>query len=124
MRHYMQKKWIPVAIMVAGILYYLLDPVTQGHWLPHCRVRQLTGYACPGCGAQRALHALLHGRVVEAAGYNLLLAIYTFGLLLYMVSGLHPCLHAVRRLLAHRFTLTLAFCLVPLWWVVRNVLGL
>ena len=31
-----------------------------------------TGRHCPGCGILRATHALLHGRIAEAASLNLL----------------------------------------------------
>ena len=30
----------------------------------------LTGWDCPACGGQRALHSLLHGRVGEALHFN------------------------------------------------------
>lgn len=35
-----------------------------------CPLRSLTGLACPFCGGLRAAHALAHGDVVAAAGYN------------------------------------------------------
>jgi len=31
----------------------------------------LTGLHCPGCGSLRAIHSMLHGRFVAAAGFNL-----------------------------------------------------
>lgn len=36
-------------------------------------MHQLTGLWCPGCGSQRALHALLHGHVGTAIGLNVLM---------------------------------------------------
>lgn len=38
-----------------------------------CPLLSLTGIACPLCGGTRAAHALAHGEVLDAAGYNLLL---------------------------------------------------
>jgi hypothetical protein len=53
-------------------LYFRLNPA---HYpFPRCPVNWLTGLHCPGCGTQRALHALLHGRLAEAVGFNLLAA--------------------------------------------------
>ncbi len=37
----------------------------------------LTGCYCPGCGSLRALHQLLHGRLVVALGLNPLMVIST-----------------------------------------------
>ncbi len=42
-------------------------------WLPACPFHQLTGWLCPGCGATRALFALLHGHLHTAWAANPLL---------------------------------------------------
>lgn len=65
--------------LVAGVaalagLVYLFDPSTHAFY-PVCRFHEWTGWNCPGCGATRALHALLHGRVVEAMHDNILLTL-------------------------------------------------
>lgn len=36
-----------------------------------CPWHQWTGWYCPGCGGQRALHALVHGHVLDAMSLNL-----------------------------------------------------
>jgi hypothetical protein len=46
------------------------DP-TQSR-LPLCGFYALTGLHCPGCGATRATHELLHGRLLSALHYNAL----------------------------------------------------
>ncbi|MCC3156317.1 DUF2752 domain-containing protein [Hymenobacter sp. 15J16-1T3B] len=56
------------------VVYYRLDP--SHYFYPRCLLHWATGLHCPGCGTQRALHALLHGRWAEAAGHNLLAALY------------------------------------------------
>ncbi len=58
------------------------NPSTAG-FFPVCPLYALTGLACPGCGMTRGLHALLHGDVLGALDYNLLLPgiLFFFGYL-------------------------------------------
>lgn len=60
-----------VAAGVAGFAGYVavVDPNQPGHY-PTCPFLALTGYYCPGCGTLRAIHALTHGHLAEAAGHN------------------------------------------------------
>jgi len=44
-----------------GLVIYFFDP-SQNPFYPGCAFHRLTGWNCPGCGATRALYALLHGR--------------------------------------------------------------
>ena len=55
-----------------GIFLYLYSPEATGYY-PRCPFHFLTGLNCPGCGSLRALHAVLHGRLVEAFCCNPLL---------------------------------------------------
>ena len=57
------------ALAVAlGILYAF--PPAEVWFYPPCVFHTFTGWLCPGCGATRALHELLHGRFVEALALN------------------------------------------------------
>jgi hypothetical protein len=58
--------------MPAALVYlYAFEP---GGAMPYppCWFHALTGLHCPGCGATRCLHALLHGELVQAAAFNVL----------------------------------------------------
>ncbi|RRD80152.1 DUF2752 domain-containing protein [Alloprevotella sp. OH1205_COT-284] len=112
---------LPVAVLVAGSLYYLYDP-ELGAWFPQCHLRTWTGYSCPTCGAQRALHDLLHGHVAEAVAHNLLLPVAVVLLLLYVGSGRWERLAPLRKMLQSRVALVLYGVCVLLWWVLRNIL--
>jgi hypothetical protein len=49
-----------MAILGALAFVYFFNPSTNGFY-PICQFHKLTGLNCPGCGATRALYALLHG---------------------------------------------------------------
>lgn len=57
-----------VAVLV-GLLWWF-DPAEMN--LPLCTFHAMTGWNCPGCGATRATHELLHGRLLAAWHYNAL----------------------------------------------------
>jgi hypothetical protein len=58
-------------LLLGTLAYFYLRPPVAGGYLP-CLFHQWTGWQCPGCGSQRALHALLHGHVVDAVSQNAL----------------------------------------------------
>ena len=51
---------------VGALLLYSFDPSAPNNYFPRCPSYWLLGVYCPGCGITRALHALLHGDVVQA----------------------------------------------------------
>ncbi len=58
------------ACATASAYVYAVDPAQGGY--PSCFLYRTTGIYCAGCGATRAFHALLHGRLAEALHDNLL----------------------------------------------------
>ena len=63
------------ATAVSAVAYF--NPVTAG-FFPQCPLHQLTGLNCPGCGLTRGFHALFHGDILGALGYNALIPFYVF----------------------------------------------
>jgi hypothetical protein len=61
---------LPVAAAGAAVLFRF-DPMRVDFY-PRCPLFLLTGLYCPGCGALRAGHALLHGDLAAALGFNVL----------------------------------------------------
>ena len=53
---------------------YRFNPL-EVHFYPRCPLFVMTGIYCPGCGALRAGHALLHGHLLTALDYNALLVV-------------------------------------------------
>lgn len=68
-------------IAVLVLIYYQFDPAKNSLFLS-CPLKSVTGYDCPGCGSQRAFHALLHFRFGEAFRYN---PLFVVGLILLVV---------------------------------------
>jgi Protein of unknown function (DUF2752) len=60
-----------VVVLVTATVFFF-DPATH-RFFPGCTFHQLTGLNCPGCGATRSLHALLHGNFFAALRDNALL---------------------------------------------------
>jgi len=109
------------ALLVFGIIYYALDP-SQSGMFPRCTFLTLTGYKCPGCGSQRAIHALLHGDVVGAFKYN--------ALLLISIPWIALCLYAETQRIRNPRLYTrinapqlmwFFLATVLLWWLLRNI---
>ena len=55
----------------AASIVFFFDPAEYGLY-PACLFHQVTGLNCPGCGGTRALHALMHGHIADAARFNVL----------------------------------------------------
>lgn len=69
---YLNTYKFPIIALVALCIctvYYFVNP-SQYILVPKCPVKLLTTLDCPGCGFQRALHAVLHGNFIEAIRYN------------------------------------------------------
>jgi hypothetical protein len=60
--------------LVLLLIYGLINP-TSSQFFPKCPVKSLTHYDCPGCGSQRAVHALLNFEFREAFRQNALLVL-------------------------------------------------
>ncbi|WP_158534960.1 DUF2752 domain-containing protein [Mucilaginibacter hurinus] len=104
------------------MVYYLFNP-SEHSFFPKCPFRVLTGFDCPGCGSQRAAHALLHADVVGAIGHNLLLVISMPLLVVhwgYKIASLIKKQKLQWPLLYHRATPKVVFVIVVAFWIIRN----
>jgi hypothetical protein len=54
--------------ILAAVLFWF-DPSRYGFY-PVCAFHRTTGLLCPGCGASRAVHELLHGNLIAAMHFN------------------------------------------------------
>jgi hypothetical protein len=73
---------IACAALGGAVMLYRFPP-EQYNFYPQCPVFRYLHVYCPGCGATRALAALLHGRIAEALHYNALVVMLVPILLSY-----------------------------------------
>ena len=92
-----------LAFVAVGILLWHVDPNQVGNPLPPCPFHWLTGLYCPGCGATRALHALLHGNFPKAFSMN---PVFVLALPVVLLLILHHAAKLPAKLivLAHFFS--------------------
>jgi hypothetical protein len=91
--------------------------------MPACLLFVTTGFACSGCGLTRGFHALLHGDISAALGYNALLPLFILVFGFFYVSLF---LVAVRGYAFPRWTLSLPAVygflgLLLLFGIIRNI---
>ena len=101
-----------IAIVVYLTLY---DPASSP--APQCIFLRLTGWQCPGCGTQRAIHALMHGDVAAAWHFNAALFV--------AVPLIVVCFAArgrLRRIVDNPLFYVAVAAATVTWWIGRNVL--
>lgn len=113
--------FVTVIFMVgAGWYYYTYDP-SDGAGL-ECTFKLITGYDCPGCGSQRALHAFLHGDIHKAWSFNPMIffaiPIAVYYLILETGRRHWPRLHATS---VHPLIIIVLFIAVIAYWIGRNI---
>lgn len=67
----------PLAVAALAVAVLLRFPPGQYTFYPQCPIYRYLHLQCPGCGATRALAALLHGHVAEALRLNALTTLLT-----------------------------------------------
>lgn len=104
-------------------IYFVVDPMKYALF-PECPFYALTGLYCPGCGTQRAIHAILHGQVFEALGYNLL-ACMALPFILYSAAIMLLNTFYKKKITQNLFYKTwfihIILLFVVLFWILRNL---
>ncbi|HUR32112.1 MAG TPA: DUF2752 domain-containing protein [Saprospiraceae bacterium] len=111
--------WLLGGIVII-VLYGLYDPARYP--FPPCPFRTLTGFMCPGCGSQRAIHQVLHGHFVESFRLNaLFLPGILYGLIGFVVSNFYPVAWpGIRERFYGLNAAYFALGIIIIFWVVRN----
>lgn len=114
-----------IAVVIVGAVLFLFNPAETGVF-PRCPFLMLTGYECPGCGSQRAIHALLHGDIIRAWDYNPLLVIAVPYIILGFIAELSfrrsRLMRTVRDRLYSGRAVWIVLTVIIIYWIGRNVL--
>ena len=121
-----QNPWIWGIGLSVLVLIGLFDPAQYGIF-PSCPFRWLTGWKCPGCGSQRALHHLLHFEWGQAFWHNPLLVVS----LPYILAGFafdsfdirNERLLQIRRTLFGYRAILIVAGIVILFWIGMNLVS-
>jgi hypothetical protein len=111
-----------VGVLVAAALW-MFNPAEAGFFW-RCPFNALTGWYCPGCGGQRALHLLLHGRFLEALHLNALAVLVFAPVAAYAYLGVVLRALDVAELPVPSITprhLTAFFFVVAAYGILRNL---
>lgn len=111
-----------LAVAAAVAVVGLVDPNQPGTY-PTCPFLALTGRYCPGCGALRAVHALVHGRLLQAVDLNALLVLVGLPVLAALFAGWTWRMYSgrPRSTLAPPQWLWAFTALVLAFWLLRNL---
>ena len=113
---------ISIFILAAGavlLLYFFVEPKNGN--LPKCIFHELTGLYCPGCGAQRSLHALLNGHLLTAIDYNLLFILILPLIIYFVIAFILDKKHPVSSFI-YKSGFSVAVVIVVIsFWILRNL---
>ena len=115
---------LTVVLLGGGfLLYYFYNPSNNSLFLP-CPFKLISGYNCPGCGSQRAIHQLLHGNLISAFKLNPLMVVSLplifYGLGTRAYNYIFESSHRVKIFYSNLFIYSY-FSIAVIYWVLRNL---
>lgn len=110
-----------LAVAGLAVVYAVFDPA-DGGFFPRCMFKTLTGLDCPGCGSQRAVHALLNGDIAAAWHFNALFLLEIPLLALLIFTGLFPGRYPrLNRLLDSQGFILIILAVIVIFTILRNL---
>jgi len=111
-----------LALSLLTYLYFKYDPINN-LLFPKCPLHATTGIYCPGCGSQRATHALLHFDIIGVFKSNILF------LPALLLVGYHYVLKTMNHFIGTTYSSILdrpnapliTLAIVVFYWIARNL---
>ena len=110
-------------LVAALFLFFIFDPETHP-FFPQCPFLLATGFECPGCGSQRAIHHLMHLNIMAALKQNgfmvLALPYISMGVYLEYLGGKrrHP---ALEKIFFGKWSALAVLIGIVAFWIGRNL---
>ena len=121
-----QRILIAVASFVAVtaiVLFFYIDPNVYP-FFPKCPFLVITGFECPGCGSQRAIHQLLHFNISGAFSHNPLVVIYgpyiLLGVYLEYLGGKNK-FPKIQKFFFGKIAALVILIMIMGFWIARNI---
>lgn len=120
------KRIINIGLLIGftglAVLFFALDPARHDLF-PRCLFNSITGYYCPGCGSQRAIHSLLHLNFAGVVSHNFL---FLPAILLIIYHYSFPILNRffnwkLPNIFYFKNTPWIILSVVILFWIFRNI---
>lgn len=115
-----------VVVVITGIILLLtyyrnIDPMGGG-FSPKCMFHSLTGWDCPGCGSQRAFHAIANGHWSEAWHFNpfVFFAVPVAAAYIIIESG-RNLWQRLHKMVCNIWIVGAIFILALGWGIIRNL---
>jgi len=120
-------KWgVSIIILSIIVVLYRKYSPENSKFFPKCPFWLLTGWQCPGCGSQRAIHCLLNFDILQAMKQNVLVVLLFPYLVLYTMIDLikQPSERVLRwrSILFGSVAIYVVFALIVLFWIIRNLI--
>lgn len=113
---------VALSVMALIVVYGSFNP--ESRFFPKCAFYVVTGLKCPGCGSQRAIHALLNGDLAAAWGYNAMMVVFIPLVVMMGIASLvrlrYPKFY---NSVNSRWVIWGVFVAVVGWGIARNIFG-
>lgn len=104
------------------LILYVYNP--SNYLYPGCLFRGVTGLYCPGCGATRASHFLLHGDLINAVRMNALFVIALPGMIAFFLKVAVQYIREGTIESKKNIKITYIYIFIGIiivYWIVRNI---
>jgi hypothetical protein len=93
-------------------------------FFPKCIFKTITGFDCPGCGIQRAIHYLLNlefGNAFRANAFFVLVIPYILVGFIVESNNNNKSFSNIRNVFYGTKAILIVFTVVIFWWIFRNL---